>query len=161
MRILATILLLSVFAVLPAQAQIGSTPSSDELVQKALDQEGWNYEVDGDGDFKMVVSFNGTDRSQLVYVISRTSSIRDMEIREVWSPVYKTDGTVPDEVMRWAAERLWQLKLGSLAMAPNGTVYLVAKIDSNAPPAVLSDVIRVSASSADDLEQEQSTADDL
>jgi hypothetical protein len=58
-------------------------------------------------------------------------------------------------------ERSWQLKLGSLAMDPTGTVYLVAKIDSNAPPKVLSEVIRVAASSADDLEQEQSTADDL
>lgn len=98
MRILATTLLLSLFVLLPAQAQIGGSSSSDERVQKALDQEGWNYEVDSDGDFKLVVTFNGTDRSQLVYVISRTSSIRDMEIREVWSPVYKTDDTVPDEV---------------------------------------------------------------
>lgn len=161
MRVFVTVLLLSLLFGLPAQAQVGGSSSADERVRKALDQENWNYEVDGDGDFKMVVSFSGMDRTQLVYVISKTYNVRDMEIREVWSPVYKTEGEVSDDVARWAATRSWDLKLGSLAMSPNGTIYLVTKLDSNAPPEMLSDVIRVAASSADDLEQEQSTADDL
>jgi hypothetical protein len=53
------------------------------------------------------------------------------------------------------------MKIGSLASDANGTVYFVAKIDANAPPDVLSSVIRTASSVGDELEKEKSTGDDL
>lgn len=143
----------------PAFAQVGgdSEPGYDEVVKQKLDSEGWTYEIDGDGDFRMIISFSDEDRSQLVYVISNTYG-DDIEVREIWAPVYKTeDGTsIPGDIASWALESSWDLIIGSLAS--NGdTVYLVAKIDADASASVLSDVIRTVASSADELEKEQET----
>lgn len=155
--------LLSVLAVIlltvsPGFAQIGGGPEYDEEVKQKLDSEGWNYEIDGDGDFKMIISFDEEDRSQLVYVISNTHG-DDIEIREIWAPVYKNeDGTsIPGDIATWALESSWNLIIGSLASNGN-TVYLVAKIDADAPASVLSDVVRTVASSADELEKEQETS---
>ena len=154
--------LLSLFAILllsvaPAFAQTGGNgePEYDKEVKQKLDSEGWNYEIDGDGDFKMIISFDDEDRSQLVYVISDTHG-DDIEIREIWAPVYKNEGgsSIPGDIAAWALESSWNLIIGSLASNGN-TVYLVAKIDADAPASVLSDIIRTVAASADELEKKK------
>jgi len=111
----------------------------------------------------MVISFSEEDRSQLVYVISRTHEANDLEIREVWSPVYRTENgnTVPAEIAQWALEQSWDLTIGSLAASPDGKVYFVGKIDADAPAPVLSSIIRIAASTGDELEKMQQTGDDL
>jgi len=154
-RYLLSLLTIILLTVSPALAQIGSEPEYDEEVKQKLDSEGWNYEIDGDGDFRMVISFSDEGRSQLVYVISDTYG-DDIEIREVWSPVYKNeDGlTIPGDIAVWGLENSWDLIVGSLASSGD-TVYLVAKIDADAPASVLSNIIRTVASSADELEKEQ------
>lgn len=154
-RYLLSLLTIILLTVSPALAQIGVDPEYDEGVKQKLDSEGWNYEIDGDGDFRMVISFSDEGRSQLVYVISDTYG-DDIQIREVWSPVYKNeDGlTIPGDIAVWGLENSWDLIVGSLASSGD-TVYLVAKIDADAPAPVLSDIIRTVAASADELEKEQ------
>jgi hypothetical protein len=155
--VLVLLLPLLLLPVASAHAQLGtadSAPDHDERVKQQLDAEGWTYEIDEDGDFKMVVGFDDEDRSQLVYVISTTMESGDLEVREVWSPVYTTDGPLPAKIARWALDRAWDQIVGSLA-SNGGTVYFVAKIDAKAPPEVLSRIIRVAASTGDELEKEQ------
>lgn len=149
-----------------AHAQVGGStiPEHDDRVERALDADTWNYEIDSDGDFRMIVSFSDEDRSQLVYVISRTYEVDGLEIREVWSPGYKpgsSTGPLPASIAQWALDKSWDLTLGSLAASPSGTVYFVAKIDADASSDVLSSVIRAAASTADELEKEKMTGDDL
>ncbi|PEN12522.1 hypothetical protein CRI94_13425 [Longibacter salinarum] len=160
--LLAVVLSLAVF---PASAQIGSSSSSasyDTRVKKALDAEDWNYEIDDDGDFKMVVGFEEEDRSQLVWVISNTLENQGLEIREVWSPVYKSEtSTLPDEIAQWAIEASWDMVVGSLAADGSGTVYFVAKIDAEASSEVLSKMIRIAAGAGDELEKQKSPGDEL
>jgi len=156
------ILLLLLLPAASAHAQLGATGSSpdyDERVKQQLDAEGWTYEIDEDGDFKMVVGFDDEDRSQLVYVISNTMESGDLEVREVWSPVYTTDGPLSPEIAQWALDRSWDQVIGSLA-SNGSTVYFVAKIDAEAPPEVLSRIIRVAASTGDELEKEKEVEQD-
>jgi hypothetical protein len=140
-------------------AQIGGEPEYDVQVKQKLDSENWTYEIDSDGDFKMIISFSNEDRSQLVYVISDTNG-DDIEIREVWAPVYENEdgASIPGDVAIWALESSWDLIVGSLASSGD-TVYLVAKIDADASASVLSNIIRTVASSADELEKEQESSD--
>lgn len=162
MRTLVVLLLSTLFA-LPLHAQPDDTAdvNYDETVKEQLDAEGWNYEIDGDGDFKMVIGFSSEDRSQLVYVISNTNSNQEFSVREVWSPVYSSQGSgIPDEVASWALERSWDMIVGSLA-SNGGTVYLVVKLDADASAERLSNTIRLAASVGDELEKEQSDRDDL
>lgn len=164
MRRLILAIIVSLF-VSPAFGQIGSSsssPSYDARVKQALDAEDWNYEIDEDGDFKLVVGFSNEDRSQLVYVISNTLENQGMEIREIWSPVYTSaSSTIPDDVAQWALRASWNQVVGSLAVSGDGTVYFVAKIDANASPGILSKTIRVAAASGDELEKEKSPGDTL
>lgn len=53
------------------------------------------------------------------------------------------------------------MTVGSLAMDRSGTTYFVAKIAKDASADDLSSIIRLAASVGDELEKEQSTADDL
>jgi len=157
-QVLFSVLAVIFFAASPAFAQLGGgEPEYDEIVRQKLDSEGWSYEIDSDGDFRMVISFSDEDRSQLVYVISDTYG-DDIEVREIWAPVYKNeDGpSIPGDIAVWALESSWDLIIGSLASSGN-TVYLVAKVDADASAPVLSKVIRTIASSADELEKEQET----
>lgn len=160
-RSLLSLLAIILLSAAPAFAQIGGNgePEYDEQVKQKLDSEDWTYEIDGDGDFRMIISFSNEDRSQLVYVISETYG-DDIEIREIWSPVYKNeDGlAIPGDIATWALESSWDLIVGSLASSGD-TVYLVAKIDADAPAPVLSNIIRTVASSADELEKEQESSD--
>jgi hypothetical protein len=164
MRRFVLILLFAAFT-LPASAQLGGSSSSasfDERVKTALDQEGWSYEIDEDGDFKMIVNFSSEGRTQLVWVISRTLEAQGMEVREVWSPVYNSaSGEIPSDIAMWGLERSWDQIIGSLATDGQGTVYFVAKVDADAPAEVLSKVIRVAASTGDELEKEKSSGDKL
>ena len=72
----------------------------DGLTKAALDAEGLKYTVDDDGDFKLTIGLNDGDRTQLVYVISRVETIATLgDIREVVSPVLKSDGPLTYQMM--------------------------------------------------------------
>lgn len=147
-------------------AQLGTlsdAPDPDPRIRTALDAEDWSYEVDDDGDYKLIVDFEDSDRSQLLWVRSRTYSVDGIEVREIWSPVYVNDDrkTVPPDIATWALRESWNLTVGSLASDDNGTVYFVAKIDADAPSSVLSSILRLAATTGDDLEAMKSDADDL
>jgi len=68
---------------------IGKSNRPDHRVSSILDQLGLNYEVDGDGDFRLLFGL-GDGRSQLVFVDSKTYRYQGLEVRSIWSPAYKS-----------------------------------------------------------------------
>jgi hypothetical protein len=56
-------------------------------VARHLDKLGYTYEVDEDGDYRMVFDVEG-DRTQMVYVRSAVEDFGSHNIREIWSPAY-------------------------------------------------------------------------
>ena len=69
------------FAFLPAEDKTVRNP--DSRVEKALKKLGLKYEVDEDGDFKLVFAVEDNR--------STTETLGKMEIREVWSPIANTN----------------------------------------------------------------------
>ena len=89
------------FFILPISgyAQVGGSTSPDPRVRWALDEEGLNYEVEEDGDFRMIIDV-GNSRSQVVWVNSTTSEGVGRQVRRVYSGIYfqEEDSPVPDRI---------------------------------------------------------------
>ena len=80
----------------PAFAQVAKpAPAPDPQVRQLLDELEYEYEVDEDGDYRLVFEVaNSTEkRSQLVYVRSPVETYGALRLREVWAPGYKAAGT--------------------------------------------------------------------
>lgn len=68
----------------------GKRPKPDPRVKGLLDSVGLKYEVDADGDFKLVNEIAG-GRSQAVFINSNTTRLGKLELREVWSLAAMSD----------------------------------------------------------------------
>ena len=147
-----------------AQAQAGK---ADPLVGTRLEAEKLKYEVDADGDYKLV--FNVSDgRTQAVWVRSATETLGGMKIREVMS----VGGRMPDagdngaiglatmaalsvQAMRESSNKKlggWVLK-GDPAKSEEA-FYYVAQLPADANATDLRAVIESVATSADEFERE-------
>ena len=78
---------------LPALAAAGlvlatAAPAAakDASVEKRLDARGTKYEIDDDGDYKIVISWEKESRSQIVFVSGKTEEVAGLVIREVFAP---------------------------------------------------------------------------
>jgi hypothetical protein len=63
-----------------------------------LDQLGIQYAVDEYGDFRIVMRSPDGKRAQVVYIASQTNTLGEMEVREILSPAYLTNGSIPAPV---------------------------------------------------------------
>ena len=63
-------------AAAPATAQ-------DASVATRLDREGIQYEIDGDGDYKVTFNYTSEGRTQLAFVSGETHTVAGLTIREV------------------------------------------------------------------------------
>ncbi|HEL5008048.1 TPA: hypothetical protein UOA91_004315, partial [Stenotrophomonas maltophilia] len=82
-RTLLPALLIGLAAAGPAAA----ATEADKAVARHLDKLGYTYEVDEDGDYRMVFDVEG-GRTQMVYVRSSVEDFGTHNIREIWSPAY-------------------------------------------------------------------------
>ena len=96
MRIVTLALLLatSSLALAGQGAAAGSDAkaAADPRIRGQLEELKYEYEVDGDGDYKLVFNMAGSPekRSQLVYVRSPVETYGVLQVREIWSPGYKS-----------------------------------------------------------------------
>jgi hypothetical protein len=109
-----------------ASAQIGTAakkPPADPRVKAALDQVGYKFELDSSNDYKLVpiqTEQAGTTadgkpifRSQLVYVNSNVEKYGTLEIREVLSPAFLSNGPLSAAVANRLLRENNSVKLGS------------------------------------------------
>lgn len=157
LRILPLLLLLALPTAMAKEAETaGKTTRPAASVQKQLDELGYKYEVDEDGDFKLVFDLGeSTDkRTQLVYVRTPTYSFGSHEVREVWSPGYKAKGKeFPASVANRLLEATQDSKLGAWAKQGQYAVFVV-KVPANASTKQLDDAIDVAMQSGDEMEAE-------
>lgn len=130
--------------------------SPNPKIKRILDQAQLKYQVDKDGDFKMTFGLEN-DRSQLVYVISRTEEFAGQPIVEIWSPAYKGSEISQETLVRLAVDGHkrkiggWQLISGS------DNIYAVFKAKvplSSLTPEFMRAVCGGVASTADEMERE-------
>ncbi len=132
----------------------------DRAVGRLLDSLEYKYEVDEDGDYRMVFDMED-ERTQLVFVRSSVETYGTHHVREVWSPAYKAPGPqFPALVANRLLEDSNDSKLGGW-VKQGDTAMFVVKVDADAKAEVLSDAIDAAIKSADAMELELTTKDDF
>jgi hypothetical protein len=128
--------------------------TADPMVRRMLDAKGTPFEVDEDGDYKILVSYKSEGRTQVVYVRSAVETWGKQRVREVWSYAYEAPSTTFSSLV---ANRLLdasnQIKLGSWVKQKNRALMIV-KIDAEASADELDTAIDFAAEVADEMEKE-------
>lgn len=142
---------------LAAPAAQAGTP--DPAIKAQLESLDLEYELDSDGDYKVVFDLGG-GRSQLVWIRSATDSYGSVKVREIWSPGYKHGGT---EISARIANRLLEhshgVKLGGWTKQKEFAMFVV-KVPVSATPKQLRDAAEAAADCADEIEKELTPAKD-
>lgn len=156
------------FAAAPALAQVDTltapaTPQGDPRVRAVLDELGYEYEVDADGDFRAVFEFEGERRSQVVYVNSQTATYDSLEIREVWSPAIESKGPLTPKIANRLLSASFDAPFGAwqCLKQANGRYLAVfaVKLGADADAAMIRKAIKAVISHADEMEKEISRKD--
>ncbi|MCX8158035.1 MAG: hypothetical protein N3J91_16615 [Verrucomicrobiae bacterium] len=93
---------------------IGSK-TGDSRVGRLLDILGLKYHVDAQGDYQ--VSFRlENNRHQTVYIRSQTSHLGPLEIREIFSVGYESEGPLPGDVANALLVHNAHVKLGAWSL---------------------------------------------
>jgi hypothetical protein len=145
---------LAASCVLPAWSGEPATTEADPSVAARLAARDIGYEVDADGDYKIVYSWSKEDRSQLVFVGGRTEAAGNLRIREVFAPVARigADGLAPDVAAGLLRDNSRKI-LGHWATSDAHLLYVVQVPDDIDAPG-LQTVIDFAAEIADDKEME-------
>jgi len=132
---------------------------ADKAVGRALDTLKYTYEVDEDGDYKMVFDMDD-GRSQLAFVRSTVEEFGKHKIREIWSPAYNSPGKqFPAAVANRLLEDSQDAKMGAWVKQDQLAMFVV-KVDANATPEALSDAIDAAIRTADAMELELTEQDE-
>lgn len=138
--------------------------TADPRVKAALDKAGLKYEVTTDGDFKVLMRFDDT-RTQIILINSNTEKLKEtnLEIREVYSAAYKTNGNLPPEVANQLMKDSQKRKIGAweLISMSNGTSMAIfnAKVGADISGDNLEKVISLVGVRADVMEKELTSED--
>lgn len=131
----------------------------DNVIKAQLDSKGIKYEIDKDGDFKILYNVGG-GRTQVAWVRSTVNTYGSLKIREIWSPGYKSDSEdFPMLIANTLLDKNHGVKLG--AWEAQGTMAMfVTKIPADANADQLVDAIEATVNSADEVEKEITGAKD-
>lgn len=145
--------------VLAATVSGAQAATPDKAVGRVLDTLEYPYEIDEDGDYKMVFDVEG-DRTQLVFVRSAVEEYGKHRIREVWSPGYRASSNAfSAEVANRLLEDAQDAKLGGWVKQDTLAMFVV-KVDANASAEALGDAIEAAAHTADAMEAELTGTDE-
>ncbi len=120
-------------------------------VPALLDEAGIGYEVDGDGDYRVVFSWAQESRSQMVFVSGRTEDIAGRRIREVFSPAAQLGQALDAETATGLLRDSQTRKLGAWELAGD-VLYYVVKLPEPLDAELLELALTIAAESADDRE---------
>jgi hypothetical protein len=165
LTVIATISCMTIASqLLPATAgdiSLKNQTQSNARIKTALDKVGMKYEIDEDGDFRVIIRLKD-DRTQLAWITSKTHKVGELEIREVISPGYLSKGAldakVANQLLADSSNRTlggWQI----VKQKENQLALFSAKINADSTAEDLVTAIMVATYSADELEQSLSKED--
>lgn len=134
-------------------AQSQPSAAGDARVKAALDKLGWKYQVDQDGDYKLVMQVK--ERSQIVFILSGTNKLGEMEIREMISPGYVSEKPLSGEIANQLLVDNTQKKLGAWEVTKGSKNYVAmfnAKVSANSTSEELAAAVMATVRSADAME---------
>jgi len=144
-----------------AQGGVPAVTPFDARVEAALKESKLAYAMDG-GDFRLKYDLD-EGRSQLVWVASGTRKLDQLEIRDVWSVVYRSKGEVPADMAIHLLKENARMILGGWQVNQGKDEYLIvfsAPVEAAADAAKLAEVIEVVTLSADRIEKELTGKDE-
>ena len=148
-----SIVLAAALALTALNAQAGA-PEPDAVVEAQLKSKGIKYEIDQDGDFKVVYEVGDAGRTQLAYVRTHVDEYGELRIREILSLGYRSEGnSFPPLVANRMLDHNNEVKLGAWATQDNLAVFTV-KISADATADELVDALEFAVNAADKLEEE-------
>ncbi|MBE2211103.1 MAG: hypothetical protein IAE66_05800 [Xanthomonadaceae bacterium] len=142
---------------LAQQAKRAPDPAIEAQL-KALD---YKYEVDDDGDYKLVFDMDeaGT-RSQLVFVRSAVEDYDGHKSRDILSPGYRASGdALPANVANRLLEASMDNLMGGWSKQGNLAIFIV-RIPADASKETLDAAITAAINSADQMEAELTPGQD-
>jgi len=166
MKITTLILLNGILGVLlsmHAFGQLGAKGSHDVRMEKLLDDIGLKYQIDDDGDFKLMNQFDN-GRSHVIFINSSTEKYNKLEIREIWSVAYVSGNTLSPATMRDLLTDNGTKKLGSwkiAKMSGNEAAVFYAQIAADCDQATLLSALQIVSQAADEMEAKLTQKDDL
>lgn len=147
-----------------AAAQVGArTITPDARVEKLLKEAELNYTIDEDGDFRLEFALDD-DRSQLVWISSKTASYEVLEIRDVWSVAFRSREPLSAELANKALRKNGEMILGAWQIKRWGEEYVLAyaaQVAANTDAASLESAAEAVVVSADELEKELTGKDEF
>jgi hypothetical protein len=145
-------LALTLAATLVFLPALAPAAASDASVEARLKARGTNFEVDDDGDYKIVIGFTAEKRTQLVFVSGKTESVAGFLVREVFSPAafLGKSGIDGAKALELLADSRRQ-KIGAWEVSGD-VLYYVIKLPDNVDAMQLDAAIRIAAELADDAE---------
>jgi hypothetical protein len=165
-RMLAAIAAAAIVSTVGAWAQVGTSGAEkgkpDPRIKAALDEAEVKYSIDKDGDYRVINRID-SNRTQLAWVVSRTSSFGKIEVRDVLSIAYKTSGELPPRLMQRLLEANNRTKIGAWAVQREGDQTIVlfrTQVSADAGALPLLHAILAVTITADALENELLGSDD-
>lgn len=163
MKKLVVVLMAVLVCVAPfASAQVGAKKAGDPRVEKLLKEADLKYTVDKDGDFCLGNNL-GDGRTQLVWILSNTSELGTLEIRQIWSIAYRSKTPFSARVANRLLEQNSKVKLGSWQVRKMGDDYVAvfsAQIAADTDKLSLVFALHAVTTTADEIEKELTSKDE-
>jgi serine protease Do len=128
----------------------GPKKKSDSRVQRSLDQQDLKYEIDKDGDFRLVFEMED-GCNQVAYVTSQTMELGPFELRQVWAPIGEIEGSLDAETASLLLQIAAQCKLGNCQLVGepgNQRVVFCATVPADLGGSCLDATVRAVVDSA-------------
>ncbi len=139
-----------------------SAPKVDKRVVDKLATLKYQYDVAEDGTIKFIYPISKNNRSQTLYIRSVTDWYDQMEIREIYSVIYKSNKRPPEYMLAKVLFDNSRKKLGAWELIYEDEQYHIlfnAKIRAEESPQNLKSVIEIVGAAADDMEKDLFIAD--
>lgn len=148
--------LIGLFSTTEIYCQIGEY-SYDSRIKRQLDDLGLKYSITDRGDFKLLFDM-GNRRTQMVVVNSNTYQYGGMEIRELLSIAAVTDtkSAFNQYNLFTLLEKNDTYKLGAWQIDGGTSPYVLEfalRISANSAQSVLTDLVHLAATVADEMEE--------
>jgi len=158
-------ILLVIGVALAVSAAAYAQDAADPRIAEALDPLGVKYSVNSSNNYKVVYRMDDDpDRSHLVFVVSKTSTYRSVELREIWSIAAILEEYPDDEAIHRMLAMNSTTKLGAWAIeeSDDGEIWLMytTKVPVDLTPDELKDIVYFVAEVCDEMEAELVGADE-
>lgn len=141
----------------------GKKDAGDSRVTDILTSANIKYEVDPDGDYRVVFGFED-GRSQLAFINSSTENFVGTEIREIWSVGIRGKEPFSAAVANSLLEKNSHYKIGGWELVHQDEEILAVfkvPLSADASESELTSALQTVAIQADEVEKEFVGSDDL